>query len=179
LLTQQILYEVKGAPDGMLTISPNFTGKKDDDKDTQECTFNFYNETDYPLIDASIGIVGTRYLEFPTYARKIGDVRPRRGGTLLGLTVAIPKDKDKHSRVDFSIDSRSVTMWESVYFAWNGKGWIIDWTIFKEVDGREVYLRVLRPNSPFAAEVAQQKQWAKETADQKEQFEQEQGKSKK
>ena len=87
------------------------------------------------------------------------------------LTVTLPKDTT--SKIEFSIDCRSVTLWQTIYFQWNGKRWVIDDTIFKEVDGKQVYVQDLRPNSPFAADVAFEKANAAEMAAAKEKAEKE------
>jgi len=152
LLTEQILYEVKGSPDAVLDIGPNFTKSQGGDYEKGIATFMYHNESDYPLVDTRVAIVGTRWLDVPQYGVRLGDIPADRGGTLPNLTVTLPKEKTVE--IEFSIDTRSVTLWQRVYFLWTGKGWVIDSTTFKEVDGKEVYLKDLRPNFPFAAEVA-------------------------
>ncbi len=135
ILTEQILNEVKGSPDCILEIHPNFTKSQGGDYEEGICTFQYYNDSQFPMIDTTVGIVGTHYLHLSPYGRRLGDIRPDRGGTLPGLTVTLPKDKP--SSIEFSIDCRSVTLWQRIYFQWNGKGWVVDDTIFKEVTAKK------------------------------------------
>lgn len=143
-LTKQILFEVRGSPDSYLEIRPDFQ-----DSENGVAGFQFYNGSGYPMIDTTVHVNGTLGVEFPRYDRRIGDVLHEHGGKLPSLTIQFSKDKD--NRIDFAIDSRSVTVFEHLYVTWNGKSWVSDLSLRQRVgeEGEEVQIRTLRKGFPF------------------------------
>jgi hypothetical protein len=149
-LNNQILFEVKGSPDSYVDISPYFHGKENYENGV--AIFSVYNDSGYPMIDTSVGIVGSTNFgdqNLLDYHRRIGDVLYERGGQLPRLTVKFSKEWD--NRIDFAISSRSVYLWQYLYVTWNGKRWVSDYSLRKKVgkDGKEVYIKKLREDFPF------------------------------
>jgi hypothetical protein len=107
------------------------------------------------MIDTSVGIIGAAGIKRPEYHASLGDILPRgtRSGRLHSLTVTLRKDVD--NMIDFSISSRAVTLWERLVISWNGKSWISDYSLFKEVEGKQVYLKRIREDFPYLRKAAQ------------------------
>jgi hypothetical protein len=146
-LSEDTLVQVKGSPDSVVELSPNFTDSAGGDYENGVAAFDFYNTSKYPMIDAYVYVSATRYLEAERLQWKIGDVYPERGGKIPKFSVTLRKDVD--SEIEFGIRSRSGMLWQRIVFSWNGKGWVIDDSMFKEVGGKEVYIKKIRDDFPY------------------------------
>jgi hypothetical protein len=150
-LQKDTLYAVQGSPDSFLEIHPNFNKGEGGDYDKGIMAFSYYNDSEYPMMDTIVGINGVRNIEYPKYGRRIGDVYSKRGGTLPGLTVQLSKEKDVE--IDFYIQSRSTLLFETMVVTWNGKAWVIDWSLKREDQNKDptevTILRKFRDDFPF------------------------------
>jgi hypothetical protein len=148
-LTENTLYAIEGSPESHLQLHGIFQTNLGADPEKGIMTFQFYNESKYPMIDTSIWVSGHRNCkpEPDDYAVNIGDVYAGDGGDLTRLKLHLSKEKE--NEVHFSIKSRSVTLWEDFVVVWNGKAWVSDFALYKEIDGETHYIKKFRHDFPF------------------------------
>ncbi len=147
-LTEQILYEVKGSPDSYLELHLVFDQRDGGDYEKGIANFHISVPSDFPMIDTTIGVSGMRNLgEMPRLDHGIYDYLPNKSYRLPNFTIQLDKEVD--IGISFVIQSRSVTLWQDYAIAWNGRAWISDFDLYKEVDGETVYLRRVRDDFPY------------------------------
>ena len=146
-LTEQILYEVKGSPESSLVLLPNFSSAFGGSEEEGKAVLQAFNRSKYPMIDVHIGTVGHSGIDQRLPEMHFGSLNPGQGLTFTETKLNLRKDVD--NMIEFSIVARSVTLWEEIVISWNGTGWAYGYSMFKEVDGKSVYLKRIRDDFPY------------------------------
>lgn len=150
-LTQDTLYAIEGSPDSHLRLHGIFQTNLGGDSEKGIMTFQFYNKSEYPMIDTSIWIGGTRNCKATPkgFGANVGDVYAGDGGELTRLKVQLSKEKE--NEIHFGIKARSVLLWQDFVAVWNGKGWVSDFTLYKYIGDTQEreYIKKFRHDFPF------------------------------
>jgi hypothetical protein len=126
-LQKDTLYAIAGSPDSHLQVIANFDSTVGGDYEKGIAVFLVNNDSEYPMMDTDVWVGRRRYLDIDDYSKVVGDMYPGRTRRLPGLQVQL--NKDRICEIDFGIRSRSVMLWETIKFVWDGNGWVYDWCI--------------------------------------------------